>query len=109
MKKPVVNWVPIKYSGFWDYPLGFYVDYNSVQYLFERHFDDVADEYPDQYNVYKLPSKKDCKFQGDWWGELRSGSQNSLGVMPIEFIQFDPTHRLFIDASLFTMPIFCKG
>jgi hypothetical protein len=45
----------ILYSGYYDAPLSFIVNYREVTYYFWRgYFDDDIDDFPSEYEVFRL-------------------------------------------------------
>jgi hypothetical protein len=84
--------VKIAYSGFWDRPLAFVVQYRGLQLYFRRGFDERADEYQDVYTIFVLPNLSDHEIHASW-GMLEQKATHSLGQMPVKDVVFDPSFR----------------
>jgi hypothetical protein len=100
VKEFAMDWAPIRYRDFYDLPRIFITSYNGQDYLFDCPFDDERDDYPDSYRVYQLPALSKEDLQGSW--EHLSGlAVNFLGEVPVAEVQFDPTKRERINATIF--------
>lgn len=93
------QFVAIAYSGFWDRPLAFVVNYRQFQFLFHREFDDERDNYQDQYTVSLLPHLSDAAIQAGW-GHLQNYITYAIGHVFVKDVVFDPSFRKCIDATL---------
>ena len=94
--------LPIQYSGFWVFPHAFWVSFEGNSYLFWRgYFDEKIDDYPDTYDVYKV---SDVKLNDDPlpWELSRIPSKVRVGSVKIQNVEFDPTHRKYIDSGIFS-------
>lgn len=89
----------IIYSGFYDTPLAFVVWHGDMQLLFWRVFDDVIDDFPDEYKVFVLPNVPEEIIKSSWQ-HLDMLATRFLGVVPIRKIEFDPSKREEIDTSV---------
>jgi hypothetical protein len=94
--------LPIRYSGFWDFPHEFWVCFEGDSYLFWRgHFDEEKDDYPDVYEVFKASgvSLNDNSLP---WELSEIPAKVKIGSVKIRDVKFDPAHRRFIDSSIFS-------
>lgn len=93
------EWLNVIYSGFWDYPLAFVVEFEGNIYLFRRgYFDEVLDDYPSEYEVIldnsiNIGSLR-TNFVIDDNGEV-------IARVDMHAINFDPTHRQQINSGVF--------
>ena len=92
-------WRPIAYADFWDVPRVFVVLDPDRPLLFDARFDDVLDEYRDEYEVYLLPELPTEEMKGKWMS-LRESSTCRLGCVPVSRSYFDGTLRKKIDLDL---------
>jgi hypothetical protein len=93
--------LPIKYSGFWDFPHAFFVEYEENLYLFWRgYFDDEIDDYPEVYDVYRI-SGFSFKDAGHIWNLDELTVKELLFQIPIRDVVFDSSRRKFIDSDTF--------
>ena len=99
--KTDMSMIKINYSGFWDRPLAFVVEYRGKQLLFSREFDETVDEYEDAYRVFVLPnvSDQDLAMPASW-EDLPELSSGYLGKVPVKDVQFDATYRKEIDTNV---------
>jgi hypothetical protein len=51
------RWLPITHRDFYDIPRAVLVQYEGETYLLDCPFDEQADEYPDDFAVYRLPQE----------------------------------------------------
>jgi hypothetical protein len=93
------GWTPIQYCGFWDVPRIFLARYRGQCFLFDCHFDQQLDDYPDSYEVYLLPAIDDGDLPKDWT-TLSNRALRQLGSVPVEQIMFDPTKRQMIETKI---------
>lgn len=77
-------------------PRVFVVSFGGKQYLFDCRFDESADEYPEVYQVYVLPSLGDGELNGSWDG-LTERAQKHLGQVLVKSVVFDASRRRAID------------
>jgi hypothetical protein len=90
---------PIKYMGFYDVPLIFIMRHGGETYLFDCPFDEEREDDADSYNVYLLPPLRDEELPKDWT-MLHTRATFFLGKVPVSNVQFDPTQRHSVDASI---------
>jgi hypothetical protein len=89
------------YSGFYDRPLAFVARHAGVQYLFWRgFFDNELDDYPRDYEVYRLPNLSDTEIESSW-ATLPERAKATLGSIALDSIVFDPTNREWVDSAVF--------
>ena len=92
---------PFIYSGFFDRPLAFVVWHSGAQYLFWRgFFDDDLDDYPRNYEVYRLPGLTNDVIRGGGVS-LPERAIDKVASVPFDVIVFDPTNRRWIDSAIF--------
>jgi len=90
------SWCPIvEYREFYDVPRMVLFDWNGDRYLIDCPFDDVKDDYADNYGVYLLD--RNVVVSADWTGMSLKGKV--LGQVHVAAKLFDKTRRKFIDAS----------
>lgn len=95
-----MHWVPIRYGEFYDIPRLFLAEHAGAVYVFDCPFDEAADNYPERYQVYRLPSEILSKVGASSWEDLvHAGSY--VGEVPLEAVRFDATRRAGIDDSVF--------
>lgn len=83
------EWTAFEYREFYDYPRALLVEHEGVRYLLDCRFDDLADEYPSEYQICRL-ADDDLPIVS--WHELGDGAQ-SLGSLTISPQLFDSTRR----------------
>jgi len=96
------QWIPIRYRGYWDVPRIFLSRFKEQLYLFDCPFSEELDEYPDVYSVYILPPQMDDDLPTDWT-LLPGRATRVLGEVPVGSVQFDPSRRAAIQASVFEL------
>jgi hypothetical protein len=93
------DWLRISYSGYYDYPEVFVVDFENYTFMFRRDFDETLDDYPNEYVVFRSNSHEKAKHHAilanPFDGEV-------VGLVSVSEIDFDPTHRAYINANIFT-------
>lgn len=96
--------VPFQYSGFWDAPLGIYLEYWGKPFVLLREFDEELDEYEDHYKVYVLPHSASHSplpsISDDFWKSFGQLNLAPAGQIPVSLVKFDPTKRKELDASI---------
>jgi hypothetical protein len=92
-------WIPIRYRDFWDIPRIFLAVYGERLFLFDCPFEEEAEDYPDHYHVYVLSPLGEEALAGSW-ADLSSKAIQHLGDVPLASVQFDPSHRRAINASI---------
>jgi hypothetical protein len=95
----MTRWAAIYYRDFWDVPRIFHLADGGRSYLFDCPFDDESEDYPDEYHVYLMPPLTATDLTGSWAGLFRKAVAE-IGRVPISAVQFDPTRRQFVDASI---------
>ena len=95
----MTRWAAIQYRDFWDQPLIFLLNDGGRTFLFDCPFDDTTEDYLDAYQVHLMPDLHENDLSGSW-AELYQKSLTELGTVPIADVKFDPTKRLFADASV---------
>lgn len=97
---PMSVWLAIRYRDFYDYPRAVVVDWNWSLYLFDCPFDIEADNYPDEYEVFKLPEHLRPDIDEMSWTDL-SHLGSRVGTVPIAAVQFDETRRRLMNTDVF--------
>lgn len=96
----MTTWAPIRcYRDLWDVPRIFLVDFQDRHFLFDCEFDDETEDFPDQYQVYLMPSLADADLAGSWV-HLCARAIQHLGEVPLDQVVFDATRRKEIDAAI---------
>src|SRR5687767_3670420 len=95
----MTGWAPIRYLGFWDVPLNFFVRHNGALYLFDCAFDEAIDDYAPAYQVYLMPEIAEEELPKDWT-TLPARAVRRVGEIPVTKVQFDPTRRREIETSV---------
>jgi hypothetical protein len=90
---------PIRYRDFYDVPRIFLAMYRGQMYLFDCPFDEEVEDFPEIYHVYTMPPLPDEELDGSW-ADLPERALTHLGDIPIASVQFDPSARKSIDASI---------
>ena len=90
---------PINYRDFWDYPRIFFVEDGGRLYLFDCQFDGATEDYPDDYQIFRMPPLTDADYAGSW-APLWERATARLGTVQVSEVTFDPTRRQAIDASV---------
>jgi hypothetical protein len=90
---------PIQYRDFYDIPRMFIVEFNGFQFLFDGSFDDVIDDYPEEYTVSLLPNLTQNQLEGSW-ERIGERPLRQLGRVPTSSVQFDVTRRKTIETTL---------
>ena len=94
------DWAKISYREYWDVPRIFFVEDGDHLYLFDCQFDEAAEDYPDAYQVFRMPPLCEADFAGSW-APLWERALERLGTVPVAEVVFDPTRRQAIDAAIF--------
>ena len=90
-----IEWAPFEYLDFWDYPRILVVVFDGTIYLLDSPFDEVADEYPDEYALKILTRPPGSGSWADLGSDVHSVA--SLGIVPE---LFDKTRRRSIRIDL---------
>ena len=88
------------YRDFYDFPRMFIAAQDSNLFLFDGSFVDELDDYPNAFEVYRLPPLQPDELSGSWAG-LTNRATERLGSVPVEFVNFDPTRRKYINSNVF--------
>jgi hypothetical protein len=98
--RQVENMNPFQYGEFYDVPRTIAIRYQANLFLLQSAFDEGADEYPDNYDVYRLPESVTRDLSQNSWKFIEDLKLLPIGRIPIEKVQFDPTRRKELDASI---------
>ncbi|HEX8368597.1 MAG TPA: hypothetical protein VF604_08650 [Pyrinomonadaceae bacterium] len=91
---------PIVYSGYYDAPLAFVVEYKESVYLFWRGgFDDDIDDYPSDYEISLIKEVSFEEIKNQW--EIMT-NRKYIGRIHFKEIKFDATKRKYISSEIFT-------
>jgi hypothetical protein len=77
--------LPISYRDFWDLPRIFVVRHQGRFLLFDCRFDEVLEDYPDEYRIHILPD--DAVVAAKYFGELLDSPQESPANSWDELVQ----------------------
>src|SRR4051812_39893605 len=93
--------IPIFYGEFHDWPRMVRFAFEGRWYFLNCPFDDELDDYPDSYEVYRLPFGSEAAFEANpyWWRDLSDAVR--LGRVPVAAVGLDETRRRGIDADKF--------
>lgn len=84
-------WIDIvEYRDFHDVPRIFVVDLDGTLLLFDCQFDEVADEYPNTFEVYQLHDNIALPLD---WSELASKAARHKGQISVSDVVFDESRR----------------
>jgi hypothetical protein len=86
------EWIPIRYRDFHDFPRAFVIARENEWLLFDCPFSDDLDEYPDEFQVYRLARTLIERIDDVPWTDLAVGSER-LGIVPTKAVVFDDTGR----------------
>lgn len=81
----------IGYRDFHDVPRLFVVRTRVGLVLFDCPFDEVLDDYPDNFTVSVLP--EEVTLQEQDWSKLSSQALNEIGTIPVRDLEFDETRK----------------
>jgi hypothetical protein len=98
------RWLPITYRDFYDIPRAVLVQYEGETYLLDCPFDEQADEYPDDFAVYRLPqevAEAALTPTSSWLNLWDEGTL--LGRVPVKLVRFDESRRRFVDSEVFAL------
>ena len=91
------NWARIiQYRDFYDLPRIFLLDYDGQFLLFDCRFDQQADEYSLEYEVFSLPQLSEQELRGSW-EELTLKANFYLGRIAVPLVEFDRTKHQAIN------------
>lgn len=97
--------IPFQYVEFSDVPRCITFEFGGAWYFLDSSFDEEKDDYPDHYNVFRLPDPAEdlwgsVKTHPNFWAEL--DRTDHLGTIPIAKIGLDESRRKSIDARAFS-------
>ena len=93
------EWLRIVYSGFWDFPFAFWVEFRGHVYQFLRgDFNEDIDDYPSEYEVTRHDSLAMSSIRGN---STAVDGGMAIGRINMREVRFDPSHRERIDAAVF--------
>jgi hypothetical protein len=90
---------PIRYAAFYDVPRVFALEHNGSMYLFDCPFDEQADDYPDKYDIYRIPAATFESMAGLSWQELLNAGKH-VGHCKVSDVHFDATRRGAVDDAV---------
>lgn len=93
------SWLPIRYRDFYDIPRAFVVEYAGELLLFDCLFSQELDDYEENYTVYRIHDDLRNRIDAISWTDLGRRSIRT-GVIPTDAVEFDPTKRQAIKASV---------
>ncbi|HEX2476129.1 MAG TPA: hypothetical protein VHK01_15365 [Lacipirellulaceae bacterium] len=88
----------VAYREFYDVPRCFFVAYTSGYAFFDCPFDDLLDDYPDEYRVYFFPNIVNLNLNGSWEAIAEAGVE--IGKVPVARVEFDSTRRKSISSDV---------
>jgi hypothetical protein len=93
------EWLRIVYSGFWDYPFGFVVEFEGDVYVFLRgDFDEELDDYSTEYEIIRDNSIDMTSMRKNF---SYTGTGDVVGRVDMRQLRFDPSHREEISSKVF--------
>jgi len=97
-----MSWIPIRYRDFHDVPRAIVAEHDGSTIFLDCPFDDLADEYPDVYRVYRLDPARATGLGERSWVDLANDGR-LIGEIPVDRVRFDATKRAAIDDAVFGM------
>ncbi|HEY2852439.1 MAG TPA: hypothetical protein VGJ18_06305 [Gemmatimonadaceae bacterium] len=94
------DWLSIVYRDFYDVPRAFIVERNAELYFFDCPFSDELDDYPQAFNIYRLPEESREGLDTQSWAGLQARGE-FVGTIPIKLVEFDNSKRESIRSSTF--------
>jgi hypothetical protein len=91
---------PFQYGNFYDVPRCISLHFMGRRFLLQCAFDDDLDEYLSDYSIYIVPEATDESRPICHPDFLSNTPMACIGHIPIHQIQFDPTKRAELDASI---------
>lgn len=91
----IMEWAPIQYREFYDYPRVLLVEFDGALHLLDAPFDEVADDYPQTYAIKILTAPP----TSDSWVAL-GDELDPVGSLAITTALFDVTRRRQIRVDL---------
>jgi hypothetical protein len=93
------QWLPIKYRDFYDLPRMIVAEFRGALYLLECPFDEHADEYHDNFVIYRLHgAARQMLDRVSWLGMSGLGVQ--VGRIAVGMVRLDKTRRRYLDAAV---------
>ncbi len=89
--------VAIVYRDFHDVPRLFGFTQQETWFVCDCPFDDVTDNYPTEYFVYRVRSYRGSDPTGEW-SHLKPHAE-LLGRIPVDAIRFDESRRASADVA----------
>ncbi|MFT3713594.1 MAG: hypothetical protein QM817_38545 [Archangium sp.] len=84
------RWVAFTYRGFWDVPRVLLLELRGAHLVLESEFDEVLDDYSDDYVVYEVPSSFQWQQVAD---PIAAHSLRRLGTIRVSDVKFDESKR----------------
>ncbi|MBZ5508456.1 MAG: hypothetical protein LAO78_23610 [Acidobacteriia bacterium] len=92
--------VPFKYVDFYDVPRIIMFRYHNHLFLLASHFDEVRDDYEDNYSIETLPLWVEQKVADSSWQVLEEDiGARLLGEISVKDVVFDHTKRRTLDPA----------
>jgi hypothetical protein len=96
----MATWAPISYRGYYDVPRIFLTRYEGEFYLFNCPFSEELDDYPDDYDVFLMPTDTHEENLPTDWTLVAGLAVRRLGSVPVTSVTFDSTRRKQVDTSV---------
>ena len=96
------GWLTIRYRDFYDIPRAVVVEWHGHLYLFDSPFDVEADNYPDTYEVYKLPTHLRDEIDHVSWTDIAHQGLR-IGSVPTSAVEFDQSRRQLMNPAVFRL------
>jgi hypothetical protein len=91
--------VSFSYRGFYDLPRAILLRHRDVVFFLESAFEDMMDDYSEEYDVYRIDDASD-KLLEELWEDLDRLAPRSIGRIKVNQVAFDATKRPSLDASI---------
>ena len=92
----MARWLHAEYRDFHDFPRDMVCTNADGTYFFHSRFDAATGQYPDYYEVYRLPPLSEGETCLSWFGlEVRALAR--LPDLPVRAFPFDVARRMFLD------------
>jgi hypothetical protein len=92
----MAEWLSAEYRDFYDVPRMIVARCDLGTFLFFSRFDDVADDYSDNYELYLMPTLSAADLAGSWVG-LEARALKRLPDLGIRQFPFDVARREFLE------------
>jgi hypothetical protein len=96
------GWLTIRYRDFYDFPRAVVVEWHGQLYLFDSPFDLEADDYPDTYEVYQLPTHLRDEIDHISWTDIAHRGLR-IGSVPTSAVEFDQSRRHLMNPAVFQL------